>query len=144
VSEESFTVVAVDPGRSKCGVAVVRRGSSGGERVAEVLHQSVIATTDLESTVTELASRFRPDAVIVGGGTTSREAAEKLERSRTAPVIVIEEAFTTLEARRRYFHANPPRGLRKLIPLSLQVPPRPYDDFVAVILAERYLFGGRE
>lgn len=144
MSEEAFAVIAVDPGRSKCGVAVVRRDPLGRECPTEVLHQSVVATKDLESTITELASRFAPDAVIVGGGTTSRGAAEKLERSQPAPVVVVEEAFTTLEARKRYFQAHPPRGLRKLLPLSLQFPPRPYDDFVAVILAERYLLGARE
>ena len=36
---------------------------------------------------------------------------------------------------------NPPRGWRRLLPVSMQMPPEPYDDYVAVILAQRFLRG---
>ncbi|HKM17981.1 MAG TPA: pre-16S rRNA-processing nuclease YqgF, partial [Limnochordia bacterium] len=36
---------------------------------------------------------------------------------------------------------HPPRGWRRLLPVSLQTPPVPIDDYVAVILAQRYLDG---
>jgi hypothetical protein len=64
-----------------------------------------------------------------------------LEIIRGLPVAVClaEEAETTLVARRRYFRDHPPRGWRRLLPLSLQVPPEPYDDYAAAIIGERYL-----
>ena len=37
-----------------------------------------------------------------------------------------------------YWREHPPRGLMRLIPVTMQVPPVPVDDYVAVILAERY------
>ena len=52
--------------------------------------------------------------------------------------ILIEEKFSTLGARKKYFETHPPRGIFKFIPLSLRVPPDHYDDFAAVLLAEKY------
>ena len=60
------------------------------------------------------------------------------------PVRVVEERGSTLEARRRYFADHPPRGWRRLVPLSLQVPPQEYDDYVAVLLIERAAGGMRQ
>lgn len=135
MNTSNVTVVAIDPGRAKCGIAVVRKSDG----TFEVLHREVVATAKLGLTVANLASRFSPDAVVLGGGTSSSEAARVVENLQSAPVVIVEEKFSTLAARKRYFEENPPRGLRRLIPLSLQVPPHPYDDYVAVMLAEKYL-----
>ena len=43
----------------------------------------------------------------------------------------------------RFLRAHPERGWKRLLPPGLRSPDRPYDDFVAVILAERYLDGQR-
>ena len=131
-------VLAIDPGRSKCGVAVLRRGSRGAH---EVLHQEVVETKSIAARLTDLAQRHSPEAVLVGDGTASKPIAELVEGLGIAPVRLVDEKFTTLLARKRYFQAHPPRGWRRLIPLSLQTPDRPYDDFVAVILAERFFDG---
>jgi len=133
------TVLAIDPGRSKCGLAVVTRGPGNAETGASVLHQAVAATADLQRSLAELSARFSLDAVLVGDGTNSAELVRMAESAQDAPVLIVDEKFSTVAARRRYFEKNPPRGLRRLIPLSLQVPPRAYDDYVAVILAERFL-----
>ncbi|MDP7423155.1 MAG: resolvase, partial [bacterium] len=53
-------------------------------------------------------------------------------------VRLVDERESTLEGRRRYFQEHPPRGLWRLVPLSLRYPPEPFDDLVAVILAERF------
>lgn len=137
MNTSNVTVIAIDPGRIKCGIAVVRKSDG----TVEVLHREVIPTTKLGPTVANLASRFSPDAVVLGGGTSSSAAARVVENLQSAPVVIVEEKFSTLAARKRYFEENPPRGLRRLIPLSLQVPPHPYDDYVAVMLAEKYLQG---
>ena len=57
--------------------------------------------------------------------------------------MVVDEYRTTEMAKKEYWKVNPPRGLKKLIPLGMQVPPVPVDDFVAVILARRYISGGK-
>ena len=55
------------------------------------------------------------------------------------PIFVMDEYRTTEEARREYWKVHPPTGWRRLLPLTLQVPPVPVDDFAAVLLAQRYL-----
>lgn len=126
-------VAAVDPGREKCGVAVVAENG-------EVLEQSVVAAERLADEMTARARRFHPAIVLLGNGTTSRAAEQKLrEALPDIPVEIVDEYRTTDDARRAYWKANPPAGWRRFIPTSMQVPPSPVDDFVAVILAQRYL-----
>jgi hypothetical protein len=64
---------------------------------------------------------------------------EIAEAMPSASVLLVDERETTLQARERYWEHNPRRGWRRLLPSSLQTPPEPVDDFVALILAERVL-----
>ncbi len=124
-------VLAVDPGRDKCGLAVVdpERG---------VLARGIVPTVSLESAVREWIQEQRPHRLVMGAGTSHREARQCLERMGL-PVDVVCESHTTERARVRYFEEHPPRSWRRLIPLGLQVPPLPVDDYAAVLIAEDYL-----
>lgn len=129
-------VLAVDPGREKCGIAVV-------EHAGVILHREVAPTASLSERAADLMRRFRPDAVVVGDRTAARDATRVLgaipEVRAAGGVIAVDEAFTTIEARRRYFQAHPPRGLWRLVPLGLRTLPVAVDDWAAVVLAERFL-----
>ena len=125
-------VLAVDPGRKKCGIAACAPG--------EVLAHRVVQVADLAPVVGEWAARHRIERVVVGAGTGARSAAEAL-RGLTVPVVEINEEGTTLAARTRYFADHPPKGWRRLVPRSMLVPPEPYDDYAAILLAEGYLAG---
>jgi hypothetical protein len=57
-------------------------------------------------------------------------------------ILVVDEKDTTLQARERFWEHNRRRGWRRILPATLQVPPSPVDDYVAMILAERVLLGG--
>ena len=102
--------------------------------------QKVIETKNLEQEAAAAAAAFSPERLIEGNGTTSKEARERIQRAvPKLPIEVIDEYRTTEQAKREYWKAHPPKGLRKLLPTTMQVPPVPVDDFVAVILATRYL-----
>ncbi|MDD4599676.1 MAG: pre-16S rRNA-processing nuclease YqgF [Negativicutes bacterium] len=128
-------VIAVDPGREKCGVAVVRQ-------TQEVLYKSVVETARLTEIITKLAQEYSTLTVILGNRTTSRENKKILEKisinNQQLVVKLVDEHRSTDAARVRYWQENPPRGLKRFIPITMQVPPVPVDDYVAVILAERY------
>jgi RNase H-fold protein (predicted Holliday junction resolvase) len=125
-------VLAVDPGSMKCGIAVV---SSEG-----VVIQTVLPREGIEQAIKTLAGEHSVEKVLLGNGTGSDALARSLDTaSLGVPVEIVEESYTTLQARDRFFRENPPRGLRRLIPIGLQTPDRPYDDHVAAILGERYL-----
>ena len=121
-----FMFIGVDPGKDKCGVAVL---NSAGE----VHFSEVIATKEFESVVKKISVQFQIELAILGDGTT-HAAAEKKIRALNFPV-----KFTTELARREYWKKNPPKGWRKLLPTSLQVPPVPVDNLVAEILVKRHL-----
>jgi len=126
-------VLSIDPGREKCGLAVL--DSRDG-----VLARGVVPTTTLEDVAREWAAAHHPTVVVLGGGTGHRSVRSFL-RQLSVPVEVVPESHTTLRARRRYFQENPPRGWRRLIPRGLLQPPVPVDDYAALLIAEGYLAG---
>ena len=126
----SRPVLAIDPGREKCGVAVL---ASDGQ----VLVQEVVATAELDAAVGTLVRAYEPD-VIMGNGTTSADAKKRVEALGVS-VTLVDEYRTTDAAKCAYWEAHPPRGWRRLMPRGMLVPPVPVDDFVAVILAQRFL-----
>lgn len=126
------TVLAVDPGREKCGIAVV---SDEG-----LLAKEVVPRVSIADRVAELAAAQNPGEIIVGNGTGGAELASELEELGLGiPLQLVDETRSSERARSRFFEDNPPRGFRKLIPRGLLTPSRPYDDYVAQILAEDYL-----
>lgn len=123
--------MAIDPGRDKCGVAVVFRTG----RVAE---QAVVPRADLMAAIEDLARRHHPATLVVGDRTGSKECRRELGARGLGPIVTVEEHETTQRARARYFRDHPPRGLRRLMPLGMLSPPRPIDDYAAILLAEIY------
>lgn len=126
------TVLAIDPGREKCGVALLAGPTT--------LERCVLATADLVAYVTATLSRHALRAVVVGNRTGAAEVEGRLKQHFPGlRILAAEEEGTTLEARRLYFADHPPRGLRRLLPRSLLTPPEPYDDYAAVALGRRYV-----
>ena len=126
----SRPVLAIDHGREKCGVAVL---ASDGR----VLVQRVVTTAELDAAVGALIRAYEPN-VIMGNGTTSADAKKRVEALGVS-VTLVDEYRTTDAAKCAYWEAHPPRGWRRLMPRGMLVPPVPVDDFVAVILAYRFL-----
>lgn len=125
-------IAALDPGRDKCGFAVL--DDSG-----KILCQRVMPTENLMTEVNAAKADYGFSRLLIGNGTTSKEAQGKLAQIAALEVIVRDEYRTTELAKQEYWKAHPPKGWRRLIPVTMQVPPVPVDDFVAVILARRYL-----
>ena len=131
------TVLAIDPGSPKCGLAVVRRDREGR---LELVLRKVVPTEQLTEVVAETAAVAPYSLVIMGSGTRSKELSATLKEARPQdPILMVDEKETTMEARERYWEFNPRRGWRRLFPSTMLTPPDPVDDFVALILAERVL-----
>ena len=126
-------VMAIDPGRCKSGIVVMNNNF-------DILFQKVIESLTLESVILELSDKYKIETIILGNGTTSKDVEQII--SSALPNIhieIFEESYTTEEARKLYWKKKPPRGWRRFLPTSMQVPPVPVDDIVAEILAKRYL-----
>lgn len=126
-------IAAVDPGKDKCGVAVL--DMSGG-----IIYREVVMTDDLINILQSKKDLYHYDKLIIGNGTTSGRAGEKIKNVLSdVEVIVVDEYNTTQLAKQEYWNLCPPKGWRRFFPLGMQVPPVPVDDIVAVILGRRYL-----
>jgi len=131
MSEEEI-IISIDPGTKKCGYAAVDSNLS-------VLQRKVIPTEKIAGTIEDSLNIYKINKIVLGNGTNYKNIEKRLKNHfPRLRIILIEEEFSTLEARKKYFEAHPPRGISKLIPLSLRVPSCHYDDFVAVLLAEKY------
>ena len=125
-------ILGIDPGREKTGLALVR-----GD---EVVWRKIIAPADLETEIRALLQEHAIEKMALGHSTSSQNARQILETAdfgREIPVQIVPETGSTLEARALYFAHNPPRGWRRIVPLSLQTPPENVDDFAAVVIARR-------
>jgi RNase H-fold protein (predicted Holliday junction resolvase) len=133
----SRTVLAIDPGRTKCGMALVRREDSDA---LSLLWRRVLAPVELIPAIAE-AKKVAPfEMLVIGNGTTSRELVAKIrEAYASAAILLVDETDTTIQARERYWEHHPRRGWRRLLPSSMQMPPESIDDFAALVLAERVL-----
>jgi len=128
------TILGFDPGRDKCGVAI--RQADG----TLAFHQVITATQTL-STLKTLCQQWQVDLVVIGNQTTSKQWYAQLRETLPGAIAItpIDERYTTLQARDRYWQMYPPKGLGQLIPQSLRKIPRPIDDIVAILLIERHL-----
>jgi RNase H-fold protein (predicted Holliday junction resolvase) len=126
------TVLAIDPGKKKCGIAVV-------DNKLQFIKGDVVENEELIEKVDIFVKKYSINNIIIGSGTNSKEITDTIKK-RFAGIAVIEvaEKNTTMQARKRYFDYYPPGGLLRILPRSFLIPSRPYDDFAALIIAERF------
>ena len=139
--------LGIDPGRDKTGVALV-------EETGRILAVQVMRTRNFSDTLLQFlydtlqvrntwGLRKILKAVVLGNGTGSEEHKQWVEKALPGyPVYIVDEKYSTEEARDLYWKLYPPRGLRRLIPLGLQTPPEPLDGYAAVVQVYRFMGQG--
>ena len=132
LSLEHGLLIGFDPGRDKCGVAVLDRDRT-------VYYHMVVTATDAIAKIQDLCQHYTIQILIMGNQTTAKQWQQRLVQETSIPIEFVDERYSTLQARDRYWEMFPPKGLTKLIPLGMREVPRPIDDIVAIILVERYL-----
>ncbi len=138
LAPEPTVVLALDPGRAKCGIAVVCQAASGGDR-PRVLHREIVEAARVVARVLPLVAQHGVETLLVGNATGGTVLARALrEALPEVPVQLVEEAFTSQRARSRYLQEHQPRGLQRLLPPGLRTPPVPIDDYAALLLAEDF------
>ncbi|MUG97528.1 Holliday junction resolvase RuvX [Scytonema sp. UIC 10036] len=127
-------ILGFDPGRDKCGLAVM-----GVDR--QLYYHEVVPADGAIAAISSLRQKYPISLLVMGDQTTAKRWKQKLARELTNSlnIILIDERYTTLEARDRYWQMYPPKGLTRLLPRGMRQPPRPIDDIVAILLIERYL-----
>ena len=133
---KSELILGVDPGSSKSGVALLKADGT-------IENTEVLLMSNFTEALAEFLGQEDIKLCILGNGTTSAQMQAVLRQSLPGAVIkVVDEAHSTEEARTLYWEINPPKGLRKLFPLSMQQPTGNLDGLAAAILVRRYLRQG--
>jgi RNase H-fold protein (predicted Holliday junction resolvase) len=127
-------ILGFDPGRDKCGLAVMALDR-------QLHYHQVIPANDAIATIETLHQQFPISLIVMGDQTTAKQWKKRLSQELTEAlnIVLVDERYSTLEARDRYWQMYPPKGLTKLLPQGMRQPPRPIDDIVAILLIERYL-----
>ncbi len=133
-------ILAVDPGNMKSGIATIDVDFA-------LLHKEIVPTNMLEETLNTLITDLLEEgssirAMVCGDGTNHKHVfsfIEEIGNKHHVPTFLVNESYSTEEARKRYWNYHPPRGIKRFIPTSFQVPPCPVDDFTAWIIGERFL-----
>ena len=125
-------ILAIDPGREKTGIAILKN--------SDVLEHKIINSDELVQIIKSLLEKYIIKTIVMGNGTSSKKKYDLLKREFIdRDIVLINEYRTTDEARKLYFQENPPKGWKKLIPLGMQVPPVPVDDYAAIVIGRKYL-----
>lgn len=143
-------LLALDPGKDKFGWAFVTQGgdllASGiipRPRLEELLDGLLAGDLgQLSGTIRERRGggvHLPPPGKILLGSGTARSLLEDALTARGRDYTLVDEAYTTLEARPLFWKLHPPGFFMKWIPQGLRVPPRPIDDLAAWALALRFL-----
>lgn len=124
-------ILAIDPGREKTGIAILKN--------SDVLEHKIINSEELVQIIKSLLEKYIIKTIVMGNGTSSKKKYDLLKREFIdRDIVLINEYRTTDEARKLYFQENPPKGWKKLIPLGMQVPPVPVDDYAAIVIGRKY------
>ena len=128
-------ILAIDPGKEKCGLAVVDDGGNAQLLKATPLQEFV-------ATVQNICKEFVLECILLGDGTGSKDFAQKLKEvvgMNSLAIEVVDETNTTLLARELYWQINPPKGWRRLLPQSLLIVPEVIDAYAALAIAKKWL-----
>lgn len=126
-------LLGFDPGKQKCGVAVM-----GLDR--KLYFQAVVPSAAAIAKVGDLLKSYPISLMVMGDQTASKQWKAEVQSSfPDLRIITVDERFSSEEARKRFWEIYPAKGLMKLVPMGMRSPDRPIDDIVAAILIERYL-----
>ena len=131
--EMSDYFISIDPGREKTGIAILSLSGS-------VIWHDIVNSEYLTDEIKNISAEYDTDLLIIGSGTSSKQKQQLIKKNLPSlNIVVVDEYRTTDEARKLYFADNPPQGLKKFIPLGMQTPPVPVDDYAAIVIGRRYL-----
>ncbi len=135
--EMSDYFISIDPGREKTGIAILSLSGS-------VIWHDIVNSEYLTDEIKNISAEYDTDLLIIGSGTSSKQKQQLIKKNLPSlNIVVVDEYRTTDEARKLYFADNPPQGLKKFIPLGMQTPPVPVDDYAAIAIGKRYLKSNR-
>ena len=96
MDEREKAILAIDPGKDKCGLAIVNYSLL-------VLSKKIVDRIELQSYLSQLINIYDIREIIIGDGTFYNEVLKEIKGITDIPVKIVDEAYTTMEAEKRYW-----------------------------------------
>lgn len=128
-------IIAIDPGRNKCGLAVVDRQGQALE--LELVPRDNLSVR-LQATFAEWRFKSSELVVLMGNGTQHQQVLQEIEQSCKITIQLVEEYGSTLAARELYWQRNQASCWQRLLPATWRSTP-PLDAYAAWAIAKRYI-----
>ncbi len=126
-------ILAIDPGRDKIGMAVV-------ELTEKVIEHRWVLSPDFNDRFVEMVDRYTISEVVLGDKTHYKPVLAQIQLMKPSLAVhLVDESFSTLEARSLFWTYRSPSTLKEHIFRILNLPTGPWDDITAIVLAQRYL-----
>lgn len=125
--------LAVDPGREKCGLAIVNE-----EGQAQWLQ--ILNVDEFETRLKCLLVEGSFNEILLGSGTGKDALLKIFHKLMTGKkIIIVDEKNTTLLGRELYWQYNPPKNWKRLLPEKMRPISEPIDCYAALAIALRWL-----
>ena len=122
-------IIAIDPGRSKCGVSVA---DIKEKKVYEAL---VIKSHMLLKYIKKKYQKEKNLQCLIGNGTSSENYIKELNQL-VPNLIIAEEKNSTYRAKQRYFEIFPVEGIKCFLPREIFILNKNLDALAALIIME--------
>lgn len=124
--------LAIDPGRDKCGLAIVDEAYLPKKLLA-------IEIDVFSKQLKALANEFVFEKILLGSGTGKEFFIQIIEAIfPDKEIVIVDERDTTFLAKKLYWQYNQPVGWRKFMPQGLLTVPEPVDAYAALAIALRW------
>ncbi len=124
-------LLSIDPGKDKCGIAILNYE-------LRIFFKGIIKTTKIKSYLQEVLNSYNIKDIVIGNGTYSVNLNQIVRELSDIPASFVDEAYTTVEAEERYL-AKHKKNWQNWLSFITWKPSVAVDDYVAVILAERFI-----
>ena len=125
-------LMAIDPGRAKCGIAVV-------DRKGTVLFVKAVENSVVVAELQQIFDEYVLNKVVMGNGTDHINVLTKIKAAYpNLSIEMVDEKNTTLMARKLYWQYNKPSFWQNLIPYDWRTTPI-LDGYAAFAIAIKYM-----
>jgi RNase H-fold protein (predicted Holliday junction resolvase) len=130
--QDKTYLLAIDPGLSKCGLAVL---DSDGQIAA----RAWCKRNRLEHFMKDFVDQYKPSKIALGDGTGSAEIVKLAENQLPGKVNLVKEKGTTYEARELFISESSQRGFSMWLIKKLRGNPVDLNAWAAVVIGRRFI-----
>ena len=130
------TILVIDPGSMKTGIAVL-------DMQGNVLKRKVCPNEEVLSFISKIKDTYPFVAYLIGDKGAGKKIGEAIKGQFLFEWLEVDEHKSSEEGKLLYWQENQ-KGWKKLLPKTFLIPTKPWDDWAAVVIGRRWLIEQNE